>query len=148
MRSAISGFLFERVLNPNGGFQMKFTAICENHLFAKAYSKGKRALTSALAVYILPDYAARRLANAHPQKKVVNRIGLTTSKALGSAPTRSRCRRLMREALRQIEWEYTVKTGFLIVIAARHGMIPLKCEEVKSQLKYALKKLGMIESAP
>ena len=122
---------------------MKFRAICENHLYSKAYSKGKRALTSALAVYILPDYAARRLAKAHPQKLVVNRIGLTTSKALGGAVIRSRCRRLMREALRSLEKEKTVKVGFLIVIAARHGMIPLKSTEVKAQLDHAFKKLGM-----
>ena len=57
---------------------MKFNAICENHLFSKAYSKGKRAVTSALAVYVLPDYAAKKLAKAHPQKRVMNRIGLTT----------------------------------------------------------------------
>ena len=60
--------------------KMKFRAICENHLYSKAYSKGKRAVTAALAVYVLPDYEAKRLAKAHPQKKTVNRIGLTTSK--------------------------------------------------------------------
>ena len=124
---------------------MKFRAICENHLFSKAYSKGKRALTSALALYVLPDYAAKRLANAHPQKIIVNRIGLTTSKALGGAVVRSRCRRLMREALRQIEGECELKQGFLIVIAARHGMIPLGSGEVKRQLAYALKKVGMFK---
>ena len=122
---------------------MKFTAITENHLYSKAYSKGKRAVTSALAVYILPDYAAKRLAKAHPQKKTVNRIGLTTSKTLGGAVVRSRCRRLMREAMRLIMKEKPVKVGFLIVIAARHGMLQLKMDEVKKQLNYAMKKLDM-----
>ena len=112
-------------------------------LFITHFTKGKRALTSALAVYILPDYASRRLAKAHPQKLVVNRIGLTTSKALGGAVIRSRCRRLMREALRGLEKERPLKVGFLIVIAARHGMIPLKSQEVKKQLDLAFKKLGM-----
>ena len=122
---------------------MKFKAICENHLYSKAYSKGKRAITSALAVYVLPDYAAKRLAKAHPQKKTVNRIGLTTSKTLGGAVVRSRCRRLMREAMRLIMKEKPVKVGFLIVIAARHGMLQLKMDEVKKQLNYAMKKLDM-----
>ena len=122
---------------------MKFTAITENHLYSKAYSKGKRAVTSALAVYVLPDYAAKRLAKAHPQKKTVNRIGLTTSKTLGGAVVRSRCRRLMREAMRLIMKEKPVKVGFLIVIAARHGMLQLKMDEVKKQLNYAMKKLDM-----
>ncbi len=124
---------------------MKFTAICENHLYQKAYSKGKRAVTSALAVYILPDYKAKRLAKAHPLHITENRIGLTTGKALGGAVVRNRCRRLIREALREIMKESRLKTGFLIVIAARQGMIGLKSPEVKDQLHYAFKKLGMFE---
>ena len=122
---------------------MKFRAIKENHLYSKAYSKGKRAVTSALAVYILPDYAAKRLAKAHPEKKVVNRIGLTTSTKLGGAVTRSRCRRIMREGLRALEKEKTLKVGFLIVIAARSAAVNLKSTEIKRQLDTAFTKLGM-----
>ena len=122
---------------------MKFRAIKENHLYSKAYSKGKRAVTSALAVYILPDYAAKRLAKAHPQKKVMNRIGLTTSTKLGGAVTRSRCRRIMREGLRALEKEKTLKVGFLIVIAARSAAVNLKSTEIKRQLDTAFTKLGM-----
>ena len=122
---------------------MKFRAIKENHLYSKAYSKGKRAVTSALAVYILPDYAAKRLAKAHPEKQVVNRIGLTTSTKLGGAVTRSRCRRIMREGLRALEREKTLKTGFLIVIAARSASVKLKSTEIKRQLDTAFTKLGM-----
>ena len=122
---------------------MKFRAICENHLYSKAYSKGKRAVTSALAVYVLPDYAARRLAKAHPEKKTVNRIGLTTSTKLGGAVVRSRCRRIMREGLRALEKERPLKTGFLIVIAARSAATSLKSDEIKNQLSVAFEKLGM-----
>ena len=122
---------------------MKFRAIKENHLYSKAYSKGKRAVTNALAVYILPDYAAKRLAKAHPQKKVINRIGLTTSTKLGGAVTRSRCRRIMREGLRALEKEKTLKVGFLIVIAARSAAVNLKSTEIKRQLDTAFTKLGM-----
>ena len=122
---------------------MKFRAICENHLYSKAYSKGKRAVTSALAVYVLPDYQAKRLAKAHPKKRVVNRIGLTTSTKLGGAVVRSRCRRIMREGLRALEREKTLKTGFLIVIAARSASVNLKSTEIKCQLDTAFTKLGM-----
>ena len=124
---------------------MKFKAICENHLYSKAYSKGKRAVTSALAVYVLPDYAAKRLAKSHPEKRIVNRIGLTTSKALGKAVVRSRCRRIMREALRLIEKERPLKVGFLIVIAARHAAVDMKSTEIKVQLESAFTKLGMFQ---
>ena len=122
---------------------MKFRAIKENHLYSKAYSKGKRAVTEALAVYVLPDYAAKRLAKAHPEKKVVNRIGLTTSTKLGGAVTRSRCRRIMREGLRALEKERPLKTGFLIVIAARSASVKLKSTEIKRQLDVAFTRLGM-----
>ena len=122
---------------------MKFNAIRENHLYSKAYSKGKRAVTSALAVYVLPDYAAKRLAKAHPQKQVVNRIGLTTSTKLGGAVVRSRCRRIMREGLRDVERKHTLKVGFLIVIAARSASVNLKSGEISAQLDFAFKKLGM-----
>ena len=122
---------------------MKFRAICENHLYSKAYTKGKRAVTSALAVYVLPDYQAKRLAKAHPEKRVVNRIGLTTSTKLGGAVVRSRCRRIMREGLRALEQEKRLKTGFLIVIAARSASVKLKSTEIKRQLDSAFTKLGM-----
>lgn len=122
---------------------MKFVAIKENHLYSKAYSKGKRAVTPAVAVYVLPDYAAKRLAKAHPQKKVVNRIGLTTSTKLGGAVIRSRTRRILREGLRALEREKTLKVGFLIVIAARSAAVDLGSNEIKEHLDLAFKKLGM-----
>ena len=125
---------------------VKFKAICENHLYSKAYSKGKRAVTSALAVYILPDYSAKRLAKAHPEKKVVNRIGLTTSTKLGGAVVRSRCRRIMREALRLLEKEKELKKGYLIVIAARSAATNKKTQDIKQELDIALTKLGMYKT--
>ena len=122
---------------------MKFTAITENHLYSKAYSKGKRAVTSALAVYVLPDYQAKRLAKAHPEKTVVNRIGLTTSTKLGSAVIRSRARRIMRAALASVMKERELKVGFLIVIAARSSSVTKKSTEIERELYVAFEKLGM-----
>ena len=122
---------------------MKYKAICENHLFSKAYSKGKRAVTSALAVYVLPDYAAKRLAKAHPQKLVSNRYGLTVSTKLGGAVVRSRVRRILREGLRALEKERPLKVGFLVVIAARTAAVDLKTDDIRRQLGIAFDKLGM-----
>ena len=122
---------------------MKFNAITENHLYSKAYSKGKRAVTSALAVYVLPDYAAKRLAKAHPQKTVMNRIGLTVSTKLGGAVVRSRCRRILREGLYAIQKEKELKRGFLIVIAARQAAVGMKSTDIEKQLDIAFTKLEM-----
>ena len=124
---------------------IKFKAIRENHLYQKAYSKGKRAVTSALAVYILPDYSAKRLAKSHPEGKIVNRIGLTTSTKLGGAVVRSRCRRILREGLRAVEKKRELKKGFLIVIAARTDAVKSKSTDIARDLEYAFKKLDMFK---
>ena len=124
---------------------MKFTAITENHLYSKAYSKGKRAVTSALAVYVLPDYFAKRLAKAHPQKRIVNRIGLTVSTKLGGAVVRSRVRRILRAGLSALEADKPLKRGYLIVIAARSAATTLKSTDIKQHLDIAFDKLGMYE---
>ena len=99
----------------------------------------------AVAVYILPDYMAKRLAKAHPLKKIENRIGLTTSTKLGSAVVRSRVRRILREGLRSLMRECELKTGFLIVIAARSAAVSLKSTDIRNQLGVAFQKLGMIK---
>ena len=124
---------------------MKFRAIKENHLFGKAYAKGKRAVTSALVVYVLPDYAAKKLQMSDTRKQLKNRYGITVSTKIGGAVTRSRCRRIIREALRSVEKRAKIKQGFLIVIAARSSAPRLKSYEVEKDLSEALLKLGMYE---
>ena len=125
---------------------MKFTAVCENHLYQKAYSKGKRFVTPSLAVYVLPDYLRERLKRAHPQKIMVNRIGLTVSKKLGGAVVRSRCRRILREAYRQLDKSPGVRPGPLIILAAREPATKMKSTELARDMARAFEKLGLFPS--
>ncbi len=123
---------------------MKFRAICENHLYVKAYSRGKRYVGKALALYILPDFRAEKIRRAHPEKKKINRLGLTVSKKLGSAVVRSRTRRIMREAYRLTTRELNLKQGYLIVIAAREAAVHMKSTDLLPEMKKAFEKLQMV----
>ena len=125
---------------------MKLYAIKENHLYAKAYKNGKRAATTHICVYILSDYHAARLQKAHPQKKRINRVGLTATKKLGGAVVRNRTKRIMREALYRAEKTHTIKQGCLIVIAAREAATHAKTDDIYKDLIYALRRLGMLLS--
>ena len=123
---------------------MKYRAICENHLYSKAYKKGKKAVLPTLAVYVLPDYRKHTLMKANPEKKYINRIGLTVGKKIGGAVERNRAKRLIRHAYKHIDTETPVKTGHLIVLVAREAIGGKKTPDVERELKKLLKKLELI----
>ncbi len=123
---------------------MKYRAITENHLYGKAYSKGKKAVGKYTVVYILPDRHASLLRRAHPQHKTVNRVGLTVTKKIGGAVTRNRVKRIIREGFRLCDKEFGLRCGFLIVIVAREAAIKAKSSDIKAELILSMRKLGLI----
>ena len=126
---------------------MKLYAIKEHHLYNKAYTKGERAAGKLVAVYVLRDYAARRLMQQNPQKRYLNRVGLSVGKKLGGAVVRNRAKRLLREAYRAIKTETGLKTGYLVVLAARDEIRGKKTEDVKRDLLRAFRTLGILNGA-
>ena len=121
---------------------MKNVAIREHHLYNKAFQKGKRCVGKYVAVYVLRDLAAGKLAAAHPQKKVVNRLGLSVSKKIGGAVERNRAKRVIRAAYDCVKND--LKLGNLIVISPRTSILEAKSTDVAEELKKAFCTLGIL----
>lgn len=74
-----------------GGFSKKYVSVKKNREFQFLFKKGTPVVTNAFVCYYLKN------------KRRVNRLGIVTSKKIGNAVKRSRSRRVIREAFRQIE---------------------------------------------
>ena len=113
----------------------KIASIKENYLFSKAYAKGKRQAAKNLTVYVLPNY-----------KTAETKLGITVSKKLGGAVSRTRARRLIREAFRLLAVEKKFSRPYLIVVVGRSALMEKnrKMWEVKDDLSFAFQKLGVI----
>ena len=128
------------------GFILKYRAISENHLYSKAYSKGKKCVAKRVVVYVLKDLRAEALKRANPEKKRINRIGITVTKKMGGAVVRNRVKRILRDGYRSVDTKYGVKKGYLVVIVARNSAVSAKAGNIEADLKYAFKTLDMLES--
>ncbi len=126
---------------------MKPYAIKENHLYKKAFQRGKRWSGKYVTVCVLKDHAARRLRAANPQKQFINRIGLSVPKREGGAIERNRVKRIIRAGLQGVERRHPLRRGYLIVIASRPGIERQKSPAIESELRYIFKKLEMLEPA-
>lgn len=124
---------------------MKNIAIKENHLYVKAYRRGDRFVGKYVSVYILRDFAAKRLRKENPQKQTVNRLGLAVNKKIGGAVERNRAKRIIRAAYDGVKGD--LKMGFLIVISAREQINGQKSQDIERELLTAFHKLSMFDDS-
>ncbi len=123
---------------------MKYNSVKENHLYSKAYSKGKKQVTKHVVIYVLRDFAAEKIRCTRPDKKRINRIGITVSKKLGGAVKRNRIKRIIREAYRKLDVSEQLKKGYIIIIVARTAAVNAKTDDIYKDLFYASNKLEII----
>ena len=111
---------------------MKMTApLKENHLFRRAYSKGRTAADSRLALYV------RR----NGQK--ANRLGLTVSTKVGCAVVRNRVRRRLREIYRLNEG--ALAAGCDVVVVARVRAASSDYHQLEKSFLRLADKLGLLK---
>lgn len=117
----------------------KLYPLCENHVFSKAYRKGKCNANKYVAVYALKNYGKRTDRDIFATK-----LGITVNKKLGSAVKRSRVKRIIRAAYRELLPK--TKSGFVIIIAARTAIFGkgVKTTDIVPHMKKSFEMLGLI----
>lgn len=109
---------------------MKYPVVKENHLFLKAYERGKGFVSEGMAVYVLRG-----------RDRNNTLVGFTVSKNRGNAVVRNRLRRRMREAYR-ILYPF-VKKGYIIVIVARQSCDKFSSTELCEQMHGLFRKAAL-----
>ena len=113
--------------------------LCENHLFSRAYRKGRSDANKYVAVYALKNYEKT------PNRALApTRLGITVNKKLGKAVRRSRVKRIIRAAYR--ENMPSLKNGYLIIVAARGAAFGknVKSTQISGAMRKSFEKLGLL----
>ena len=104
----------------------------ENHLFSRAYRKGRCFSGKYVALYVLNNN----------RDKDQNKLGITVSKNRGNAVKRNRVKRIIREAYRV--FHPFIKEGHIIVIVARQPCVEAHVSVVTSELECLLEKAALL----
>ena len=123
---------------------MKYTTLKEHHLYNKTFQRGARFSGRFLSVFVLRDFAAKRLAKENPTKRAYNRFGVSVTKRVGGAVARNRVKRILRAGYDRVKGR--LKTGYLIVISPYPQAAGMKSTDVFKELRYAFRKLEMMAS--
>lgn len=106
--------------------------LCDAWAFRRAYRFGKSFVSPELVTYI----------NKNKQNNL--RIGITTGKKIGKAVLRSRARRVIRAAYRDVLKDCELKSGYDIVFVARGKTPYTKSTDLSKVLYKQLSASGLI----
>ncbi len=109
---------------------MKTAKLCRNSDFRRVYKRGRSLVGRFVVIYYLKNSLG------------YNRMGITVSKKLGSAPVRNRIKRLVSESWRLSE--DGLKKGYDFVIVARSACTDVKMMRVKDCLCDLLMNQGLM----
>jgi ribonuclease P protein component len=105
----------------------------ENHLFQKAYKKGKSTAASTVVLYALKNYDRK-----------TTLVGITVAKSLGNAVKRNRMKRKIKEAYRNLH--PFVKEGFIIVLVARKACYDAHFTVIQDEMYAILKRAALLKN--
>lgn len=109
---------------------MKFAVLNTNKDFRTLYYRGKSQVHPLLVTYV------RKNRLGHP------RAGITTGKKAGNAVARSRCRRVIRAAYRELLPK--IQGGWDFVFVARARTAACKSTELRRVMEAQLKAAGVL----
>lgn len=108
--------------------------LCDAWAFRRAYRYGKSFVSPELVTYVIKN------------KQNNLRIGITTGKKIGKAVLRSRARRVIRAAFREVMSESELlKSGFDVVFVARGKTPHIKSTQLSKVMKKQLKESSLIK---
>ena len=109
---------------------MKKTVLRENTAFRTLYYRGASRVSPVLIVFVRKN----RLG--------ITRVGITTGKKVGKAVRRSRCRRVIRAAWRELRPR--AAAGYDIVFVARAKTAFIKSTALRPVMEKQLSELGVL----
>ncbi len=112
----------------------KLHPLKQNHLFARAYRKGRAYASSAMVLYVLPGRDRSRTL-----------LGITVSKKRGTAVARNRVKRRLREAYRY--YLPDLRNGKILVIVARQPAVSADYAVLREELGILLNRASLLEAA-
>lgn len=107
--------------------------LCDAWAFRRAYHKGKSVVSPELVTYVIKN------------KQNNLRIGITTGKKIGKAVLRSRARRVIRAAFREVMSDSELKcSGYDIIFVARGKTPFVKSTYLSKVMKKQLKESNIL----